>query len=572
MTIGKRLYTLTLLPLLLGLLLISYIIFQMFSFESSTNEDVQFLLEGKEVNSQLISVEQALDTYGFSPSAATKDEALTQIEVTDEAFGSLESMVQTPAQEQWYEQAESKYEDWQQTAAAALESEDRNEVQRQASRTSGIINDMYMLQREAQTWYDNKVAAQADDIRSLILFAVVAAVVLIASSIFSTSRLTKSIAKPLQELARQASRVAEGDLTTRIETSDKEKDEIGQLKQAFQVMIRNLTSTVQSVHRIGNNVEKFSSKLNHEMNGLSEVTEQVTSSTDELAQGSQSISQDIQDVASLMENMNRSFEMNTEESKKASEKSTQALSSAEDGQSAIEDQRIVMEKNTQSITNVENSVNDFIGYTDQIEMTVKLVNDIAEQTNLLALNAAIEAARAGEHGKGFAVVAEEVRKLADQSTKATGQISTMVQQIKTGVTTIEKEMHETMELTKQQHQSLNASEKSFKVIHTQVDAIYKQLNGLVEGMVESKSQSSQITSSIENVSAITEQTAAGTEEISASAGEQQHAFNQLRKEADELEYMVSELNQHLEHFQWDLEEEYPTDELLQTENVRAEAS
>ncbi|GGF33369.1 putative sensory transducer protein YvaQ [Halobacillus andaensis] len=562
MTIGKRLYTMTLIPLLLSLLLISYIVFQMISFESSSNEDVAFLLEGKEVNSQLISVEQALDTYGYSPSEATRQEALTQIETTGESFENLAPMMETEAQQQWYEQAQTKYEDWQQTAVEALQEEDNNEVQRQASRTAGILNDIFMLQEEAQAWYDEKAAAQADAIRNLIIFALASAAVLIALSVFATSRLTSRIAKPIRELAKQASQVADGDLTTRIETSDKEKDEVGQLKRAFQMMVENLTNTLQSVHRIGGNVEEFSSKLNKEMSGLSEVTDQVSSSTEELAQGSQSISNDIQDIASLMEQMNRNFEQNTEESQLASEKSTQALQSAQEGQEAIHDQRQVMERNNHAISNVEGSVTEFIRYTDQIEVTVKLVNEIAEQTNLLALNAAIEAARAGEHGKGFAVVAEEVRKLADQSTKATGEISSMVQQIKSGVTTIEKEMQETMELTEQQHQSLNASEGAFSVIHTQVDSIYQQLNDLVDGMVQSKEQSSQVTSSVENVSAVTEETAAGTEEISASTEEQQYAFNQLQKEANHLEEMVSDLNDQLSHFQW--EQDASTEDFLKT--------
>ncbi|WP_431801713.1 methyl-accepting chemotaxis protein [Halobacillus andaensis] len=551
MTIGKRLYTMTLLPLLLSLLLISYIVFQMISFESSSNEDLAFLLEGKEVNSQLITVEQALDTYGYSPSNATQQEALTQIETTGEAFEKLAPMLQTKAQEQWYEQARTKYQDWRQTATEALENEDNNEVQRQASRTAGIVNDTYMLQQEAQAWYDDKVSAQSDSIRNLIIFAIAAAAVLITISILATSRLTARIAKPMRELAHKASRVADGDLTTRIEASVKEKDEIGQLTQAFQTMVDNLTNTLQSVHRIGGNVEEFSAKLNKEMSGLSEVTQQVATSTDELAQGSQSISNDIQDIASLMDQMNRDFVQNTEESQSASEKSTQALSYAQEGQDAINDQRQVMEKHNQSITKVEGSVNEFIRYTDQIEETVKLVNEIAEQTNLLALNAAIEAARAGEHGKGFAVVAEEVRKLADQSTKATGEITTMVQQIKSGVSTIEKEMQETMSLTEHQHQSLNASEGAFKVIYTQVNTVYNQLNELVEGMMQSKEQSSQVTSSVENVSAITEETAAGTEEISASTEEQQNAFNQLKNEAGHLETMIAELNEQLAHFQWD---------------------
>ncbi|MFD2923230.1 methyl-accepting chemotaxis protein [Halobacillus naozhouensis] len=550
MTIQRRLYTMTLLPLLLSLALISFIVYQMTSLESSSNSDVAVLLESKEVNGQLVTLEQTLNTYGYNPSAATKNEALSQMKITKSALDELGRLMATSEQERWYSQAVTKYEDWQQTVTEALEAEDINEIQRQSARTSGILNDMYMVQQESRAWYDNNLASQARTVSQLILFAIIAGIVLIMLSIYATSRLNKHIAKPMKDLAVQASKVAEGDLTTTIHVSEKEKDEIGQLKRSFQVMVNNLTSTVKSVHQIGGNVERFSSKLNHEMTGLSEVTQQVTSSTDELAQGSQSISNDIQDVASLMEQMHQAFEANTRESKKASESSTAALSKVYEGQTAIEEQRKGMEKNKGSITKVEASVQDFIGYTDQIEVTVKLVNEIAEQTNLLALNAAIEAARAGEHGKGFAVVAEEVRKLADQSTDATSKISTMVQQIKSGVNVIEQEMTETVSLAVKQTEAVNLSEQSFTLIKTQVDKINEQLHEVVEGMVQSKEQSLQITTSVENVSAITEETAAGTEEISASAGEQQHAFQQMTEEANELGNMVNQMNRELEHFKW----------------------
>ncbi|WP_226585406.1 methyl-accepting chemotaxis protein [Halobacillus litoralis] len=548
MTIGRRLYTMTLIPLLLCLTLIGFVVFQMIDLQRSTNQDVQILLDGKELHGQLVSVEQALTTYSYSPAEGAKNEALMQIEQTETLLGQMNSSIITNEQERWYSQAEIKFTDWQDTTVQALTNENVNEVQRQAARTSGIINDVYMLQREAQSWYDAQITAQQKTIQQLILFTIIAAVVLTASSILSTSRLRKHIAVPIRRLAEKASEVADGNLTTSIEWDGKENDEIGQLKKSFRMMVDNLQKTVASVHDIGQNVKDFSSKLNNEMTGLSEISSQVSHSTDELAQGSQSISHDVQDVAVLMEDLSHRFETNQEQGQQSQEASSLALNYVTDGQRSIGEQRSLMDKSSSSLSNVESSVNQFIQYTDQIESTVELVNGIAEQTNLLALNAAIEAARAGEHGKGFAVVAEEVRKLADQSTKATGDISRMVNQIRDGVQIIEQEMQETVKVSEQQNASVDTTKGAFERISTQVESIHQQLEKLVQGLEQSKQQSSHVQVSMENVSSIVQETAAGTEEISASTLEQQTAFRQMIEETDNLEDMIDDLNGQLKHF------------------------
>ncbi|ELK48694.1 methyl-accepting chemotaxis protein [Halobacillus sp. BAB-2008] len=554
MTIAKRLYIMTLIPLFICLILIGFIVFQMMKLQQSSNQDVQILLETKELHGGLVTVEQALTTYGYNPSAAFQEDAETQIAQMEESFKEVAPLVTTAAQKRWYEQAEAKFADWKNRAQEALADSDVNEVQRQASRTAGITNDVYMLEQEGQSWYQNQIDRQKDTIRQLITFTIIAATVLLVLTILSTTRLTKHIAKPLRALADKAASIADGDLTTELVVMDKEKDEIGQLKRSFQTMVDQLRGTVSSVHQISRQVGTFSGRLNEEMHALTEVSDQVTQSTDELAAGSQSISNDMQDVASLMEELHHSFLKNTELGSASRQAGKQARAFVEEGRESVTSQRSLMEESSASLSRVEKSVTDFIQYTDRIDTTIKVVNDVAEQTNLLALNAAIEAARAGEHGKGFAVVAEEVRKLADQSTNATADISDMVSQIRNGVRSIEKEMTAALSLAKEQTGASAKSETAFERITDQVKTIDTRLEELVDELSHSKDRSENVHASMENVSSVIEQTAAGTEEISASTVEQQSAFEHLRKEAAHLTTMVTELNEQIDHFRWNKEQ------------------
>ncbi|MGV2622600.1 UNVERIFIED_CONTAM: methyl-accepting chemotaxis protein [Halobacillus marinus] len=554
MTIAKRLYIMTLIPLFICLILIGFIVFQMMKLQQSSNQDVQILLETKELHGGLVTVEQALTTYGYNPSAAFQEDAETQIAQMEESFKEVAPLVTTAAQKRWYEQAEAKFADCKNRAQEALADSDVNEVQRQASRTAGITNDVYMLEQEGQSWYQNQIDRQKDTIRQLITFTIIAATVLLVLTILSTTRLTKHIAKPLRALADKAASIADGDLTTELVVMDKEKDEIGQLKRSFQTMVDQLRGTVSSVHQISRQVGTFSGRLNEEMHALTEVSDQVTQSTDELAAGSQSISNDMQDVASLMEELHHSFLKNTELGSASRQAGKQARAFVEEGRESVTSQRSLMEESSASLSRVEKSVTDFIQYTDRIDTTIKVVNDVAEQTNLLALNAAIEAARAGEHGKGFAVVAEEVRKLADQSTNATADISDMVSQIRNGVRSIEKEMTAALSLAKEQTGASVKSETAFERITDQVKTIDTRLEELVDELSHSKDRSENVHASMENVSSVIEQTAAGTEEISASTVEQQSAFEHLRKEAAHLTTMVTELNEQIDHFRWNKEQ------------------
>ncbi|WP_019153794.1 methyl-accepting chemotaxis protein [Robertmurraya massiliosenegalensis] len=551
MRLRERLLTIAIIPLVLAAIVISIIIVQLINIQSSGEQDVEILLEVEQLNGQLVVAKQSLSNYTFNSSEANKVEALGTLNKIETYFQDLSSILQENEHQEILNKASFKYEDLFAKTTDAFEKGDTAAIKRESIRISGILNDMYLLDRETSTWYQEMLKQTQRNIDFIVVFTVISIVVMIVLSVLASWILARRITKPLNDVVQMANNIAAGDLTQEIAITDKKANsrfEMDQLNVAFSYMINHLRGTVQSIDQIGDEVTAFTKDVSDQMRKLQEVSTQVASSTEELAKGSESISEDIQSTATLMSNMSQDFLHVQDESKLASEASISAYQSVQQGRNSLEKQGEIAKQLSHSTEDITRSVKDFTKFTGEINAAAQSVREIAEQTNLLALNAAIEAARAGEAGKGFAVVADEVRKLADDSTKATQLITTMVTNITNGLQSISKATDLGTELSEQQEQAKIETEHAFETIATDVTSIQEKLDELVRSIESSNEMSNQVTVAVENISAITEETAAGTEEISASTEDQLDAFQQVSVMVEKLQGMTETMQEELSKF------------------------
>lgn len=536
-------------PLVASLLLVGYIISQLLSINSQNNDLVPAMLNVQQLDGNVVQSGQALSNYAFSASESNKAAVESQLKTTQATIDTLAAgMLPTAEEQERLTHIQTKFTQLSEAATTAINARDSAAAKRESIRIKGIQNDIYMLNLLTKADYSAYTADLSKSIQTTWQIALGGAIVLlVAVGVFNTYT-ARQIARRTQTLNEAAQRIAAGDLTVQLNKTQG-RDELDDLNRSFHQMIANLQGIVGSIGQAGNRVDEMAQDIDQSNDRMQDIVSQVAVSIEELAIGSQKVAEDLSVTVTVVDQMQGKFQSNLEATTESAAYTNKVIRSIEEGSSQMQQQLQLVANNRKAMIELKQTVESLEQNAEHIASMTRLVSDIASQTNLLSLNASIEAARAGEAGQGFAVVAGEVKKLADQSVQAAKQIFAAVESITSVVSRVHQSVTHSVELFEQQEQATTSTDASFNEISSQIKQIAGHINQLALDMQASHELSGQVQQAIENISAITEQSAAGSEEITASTVEQRHAFQQSSEKVKQLRQIRGEMQTELDRFQ-----------------------
>lgn len=325
------------------------------------------------------------------------------------------------------------------------------------------------------------------------------------------------VTAPLEELRKGLRDIAsgEGDLTRRLPV--KGKDEVGQSALVFNEMMENFNQLVRQVRDSASQVSARVAALSDNTDRVSQSSHLQNEKSNEAAAAVEQLAVSISSIARSAEHVQHQSQESLSRANEGSRNLTVLLGEMAVVESAVKEMAI--------------SVNDFVRNTESITQMTREVKDIAEQTNLLALNAAIEAARAGEQGRGFAVVADEVRKLAEKSSRSASEIDTITATLSAQSVAVRRSIEQGLEHLASSQSAVATVSSVLQATNGSVTEVGHGLDAIASATEQQRRVSSDVEASIEAIAGMARDNTGAVEQTAGAA-------HDLKRLAEGLAAMV----------------------------------
>lgn len=342
---------------------------------------------------------------------------------------------------------------------------------------------------------------------------------ILALSILLAWLVARTVTGPIRAVVDTIRDIAqgEGDLTRRLPILG--KNEIGELSEWFNTFIGKLHGIICQVS--GSSLQLASSSLQLQM-----TTKQMTESIAQLSSQSTSLATAGEEMSATSGDIANNCHHAAGNAGGATQKATQ-------GAAVVGQSIAVMTSIAERVQNAASTVDALGVRSEQIGAIIGTIEDIADQTNLLALNAAIEAARAGEQGRGFAVVADEVRALAERTTRATKEIGEMIKAIQKETKDAVTSMEQSVTQVEQGTSHASESGRSLQEILEIINDVTEQISQIATAAEEQTATTREISSNVMNLNDLAKQNDRALSETAVAA-------NDVSRQAEELKELVGQ--------------------------------
>ena len=361
--------------------------------------------------------------------------------------------------------------------------------------------------------------------------------------------LSKGLSRNISMITSSVEAISHGDLSQDISVKSKRfPDETTEMAASINMMVENLRQLVSHIRTASGQVSESVNTLTSSALEMNATTEEVAKALEQISHGAETQAEMAGKSSTLIHELAVSVELVAKRARESAQSARDTSTTAQQGTDLAKQTMEMMKDFLETTEYTGQQFAELNGKLRQVWKIADIIVEIARQTNMLALNASIEAVRAGEYGKGFAVVSEEVRKLADGTSKSAAEIIDLVALIKEDSQKVRETFATTSRQINEGKKKIDSTAGVFLSIVQTVQDTERKANSIADLSSMQTESTQKVVKAIDEITKVAEDNAASTEQVSAATEEQSAAMQEMAAASRELSTLAGDLLKTVERF------------------------